>query len=123
MIPTKVNLHQVSGVLELNYEDGTSFNLSAEYLRVYSPSAEVQGHSKDQAVLQFGKKMVKIADIVSQGHYAIRIDFSDGHDTGIYSWQYLYDLGTNQANKWQDYLKHLENAGKSREPQFIAVGG
>ncbi|MFT5208951.1 MAG: DUF971 family protein [Flavobacterium sp.] len=123
MIPIDVNLHQVSGVLELNYEDGTCFNLNAEFLRVYSPSAEVQGHSKDQAVLQHGKKMVKIANIVSQGHYAIRIDFSDGHDTGIYSWQYLYEMGTNHANMWQAYLKKLEDAGKSREPQFIAVGG
>lgn len=123
MIPTEIKLHQISGVLELNYEDGTSFNLSAEFLRVNSPSAEVQGHSKDQAVLQHGKKMVKIADIVSQGHYAIRIDFSDGHDTGIFSWDYLYKLGENQADMWQDYLKKLEAAGKSREPQFIAVGG
>lgn len=122
MIPIDVNLHQISGVLELNYEDGTCFNLSAEFLRVYSPSAEVQGHSKDQAILQYGKKMVKIANIVSQGHYAIRIDFSDGHDTGIYSWKFLYELGMNHANMWQDYLKKLEEAGKSREPQFIAVG-
>ena len=122
MIPIDVNLHQISGVLELNYEDGTCFNLNAEFLRVYSPSAEVQGHSKDQAILQFGKKMVKIANIVSQGHYAIRIDFSDGHDTGIYSWKFLYELGMNHANMWQDYLKKLEEAGKSREPQFIAVG-
>ncbi|MFT7685441.1 MAG: DUF971 family protein [Candidatus Azotimanducaceae bacterium] len=123
MIPTNVNLHQVSGVLELTYEDGTSFNLSAEFLRVFSPSAEVQGHSKDQAILQHGKKMVKIADIVSQGHYAIRIDFSDGHDTGIFSWQFLYELGKNHANMWEAYLKQLEEAGKSREPQFIAIGG
>ena len=122
MIPIDVNLHQISGVLELNYEDGTCFNLSAEFLRVYSPSAEVQGHSKDQAILQYGKKMVKIANIVSQGHYAIRIDFSDGHDTGIYSWKFLYELGMNHANMWQDYLKKLEEAGKYREPQFIAVG-
>ena len=122
MIPIDVNLYQISGVLELNYEDGTCFNLSAEFLRVYSPSAEVQGHSKDQAILQYGKKMVKIANIVSQGHYAIRIDFSDGHDTGIYSWKFLYELGMSHANMWQDYLKKLEEAGKSREPQFIAVG-
>ena len=123
MIPTEIKLHQISGILELIYEDGTCFNLSAEFLRVNSPSAEVQGHSKDQAVLQHGKKMVKIADIVNQGHYAIRIDFSDGHDTGIFSWAYLYQLGRNQADLWQDYLKQLKDAGKSREPQFIAIGG
>jgi len=122
MIPTDVKLHQISGVLELIYEDGTIFKLSAEFLRVNSPSAEVKGHSKDQAVLQHGKKMVKIADIASQGHYAIRIDFSDGHDTGIFSWEYLFQLGQNQANMWQDYLKQLGDAGKSREPQFIAIG-
>ncbi len=122
MIPKNVNLHQVSGVLELQYEDGTVFNLSAEFLRVHSPSAEVQGHSADQAVLQHGKKMVKIADITTQGHYAIRIAFSDGHDTGIFSWQYLYELGSQQDELWAKYLKQLELAGKSREPQFIAVG-
>lgn len=121
MIPTDIKLHQVSGILELCYEDGKLFNLSAEFLRVYSPSAEVQGHSKEQAVLQHGKKMVKIADLVPQGHYAIKIEFSDGHDSGIYSWEYLHELGANQAELWADYLKQLEEAGKSREPQFIAV--
>jgi len=122
MIPTDVKLHQVSGVLELCYEDGTQYKLPAEYLRVYSPSAEVQGHSADQAVLQHGKKMVKIADLVTQGHYAIRIDFSDGHDSGIFSWQYLNELGANHPQKWAEYLQRLEQAGKSREPQFIAIG-
>ena len=121
MIPTDVKLHQLSGVLELCYEDGTQFNLPAEYLRVYSPSAEVQGHSKDQAVLQHGKKMVKIADLIPQGHYALRLEFSDGHDSGIYSWDYLFELGSQQDQLWADYLKQLEQAGKSREPQFIAV--
>jgi DUF971 family protein len=121
MIPTDVKLRQVSGILELYYEDGTQFNLPAEYLRVYSPSAEVQGHSKEQAVLQHGKKMVKIADLIPQGHYALRIVFSDGHDSGIYSWEYLHDLGARQDQLWADYLAQLEKAGKSREPQFIAV--
>ncbi len=121
MIPTDIKLHQVSGVLELQYEDGTQFNLSAEFLRVHSPSAEVQGHTKDQAVLQHGKKMVKIAGLVPQGHYALRIEFSDGHDSGIYSWEYLFELGAKQDQLWADYLGQLEAAGKSREPQFIAV--
>ena len=123
MIPTEIKLHQISGVLELIYEDGTCFNLSAEFLRVHSPSAEVQGHSKDQAVLQHGKKMVKIANLVPQGHYAIRIEFSDKHDSGIFSWEYLYKIGMQQADMWKTYLEKLEAAGKSREPQFIAVGG
>ncbi|MFN3238315.1 MAG: gamma-butyrobetaine hydroxylase-like domain-containing protein [Pseudomonadales bacterium] len=121
MIPTDVKLRQVSGILELYYEDGMQFNLPAEYLRVYSPSAEVQGHSKEQAVLQHGKKMVKIADLIPQGHYALRIVFSDGHDSGIYSWEYLHDLGARQDQLWAEYLAQLEKAGKSREPQFIAV--
>ena len=123
MIPTEIKLHQISGVLELIYEDETCFNLSAEFLRVHSPSAEVQGHSKDQAVLQHGKKMVKIANLVPQGHYAIRIEFSDKHDSGIFSWEYLYKIGIQQADMWKTYLEKLEAAGKSREPQFIAVGG
>jgi len=122
MIPADVKLHQISGILELGYEDGTIFNLSAEYLRVHSPSAEVQGHSREQAVLQFGKKMVKIADIIPQGHYAIRIHFSDNHDSGIFSWAYLHELGSNQDRLWSEYLANLEKAGKTREPQFIAVG-
>lgn len=121
MIPNDIKLHQVSGILELQYEDGTQFNLSAEFLRVHSPSAEVQGHSQDQAVLQHGKKMVKIADLIPQGNYALRIEFSDGHDSGIYSWQYLFELGSKQDQLWADYLAQLKAAGKTREPQFIAV--
>ena len=121
MIPTDIKLHQVSGVLELCYEDGTAYHLPAEFLRVHSPSAEVQGHSKEQAVLQHGKKMVKIADIIPQGHYAIKIDFSDGHDSGIYSWEYLAELGAQQSDLWAAYLAQLEKAGKTREPQFIAI--
>jgi len=122
MIPADVKLHQISGILELGYEDGTIFNLSAEYLRVHSPSAEVQGHSREQAILQFGKKLVKIADIIPQGHYAIRIHFSDNHDSGIFSWAYLHELGSHQDRLWSEYLANLEKAGKTREPQFIAVG-
>ena len=122
MIPQEIKLHQVTGLLELVYEDGITFNLPAEYLRVFSPSAEVQGHTPAQAVLQTGKQMVKIANLVPQGHYAIRIEFSDGHDTGIFSWQYLFELGSKQQDNWATYLKQLEDAGKSRQPQFIAVG-
>lgn len=121
MILTDVKLHQVSGILELSYDDGTQYNISAEFLRVHSPSAEVQGHSQEQAVLQHGKKHVKIADLIPQGHYAIRIVFSDDHDSGIFSWDYLFQLGSNQAQLWAEYLDKLEQAGKSREPQFIAV--
>jgi len=119
--PTQVKLHQVSGVLELVYADELRFELPAEYLRVYSPSAEVQGHSPTQAVLQVGKKHVKIANLEPQGHYAIKIIFSDGHNSGIFSWTYLHELGSQQPEKWADYLARLKAAGKDREPQFIAV--
>lgn len=121
MKPTEIRLHQKSGILDIDFEDGASFELSAEYLRVFSPSAAVQGHSPEQAVLQFGKRDVKIAAVEPQGHYAIRLAFSDGHDSGIFSWLYLYDLGTNFEQNWADYLARLEKAGKTREPQFIAV--
>ncbi|MFT4677141.1 MAG: DUF971 family protein [Candidatus Azotimanducaceae bacterium] len=121
MIPTDVKLHQVSGILEMSYGDGTTHYLSAEFLRINSPSAEVQGHSQEQAILQHGKKMVKIGDLIPQGHYALRIHFTDGHDSGIYTWEYLFDLGHNQADLWSEYLAQLKKAGKTREPQFIAI--
>jgi DUF971 family protein len=121
MIPAEIRLHQKSATLELCYEDSSIFNLPAEYLRVFSPSAEVRGHSPDQAVLQHGKRDVNILNLEPQGNYAIKITFSDGHDSGIYSWQYLYELGRNQQSNWADYLKRLAAAGKKREPQFIAV--
>jgi len=121
MTPTEIRLHQRSGVLDLEYADGNSFSLSAEYLRVFSPSADVQGHTPDQAVLQFGKKDVKITSLEPQGNYALRIFFSDGHDSGIFSWQYLHELGTHREALWADYLARLEAAGKTREPLFIAV--
>lgn len=120
MTPTEVRLHQRSGVLELVYGDGNHFELPAEYLRVYAPSADVQGHSPDQAVLQHGKKGVLIRSIEPQGNYAIRITFSDGHDAGIYSWDYLHDLGAHRGELWQIYLERLEKEGKRREPFFIA---
>ncbi len=122
MVPTEIKLHQVSGILEVLFEDGNGFKLSAEYLRVFSPSAEVKGHGPGQEVLQHGKKMVKIANLEAQGNYAIKITFSDGHDSGIYSWQYLYELGSQFESNWSTYLARLSAAKKSREPQFIAVG-
>jgi len=122
MTPQEITLHQRSGILEVAWEDGTRHELPAEYLRVFSPSAEVQGHSPDQAVLQHGKKNVKISAVDPQGNYAVKLTFSDGHDSGIYSWTYLFDLGNNYERNWADYLKRLEEAGKSRESQFIAVG-
>ena len=120
--PTAVNVHKKSATLELVYDNGGSHQLSAEYLRVFSPSAEVQGHGQGQAVLQYGKKDVQFLDIQPQGHYAIKITFSDGHDSGIFSWEYLFQLGKNHQENWQQYLAELGAAGKSRSPQFIALG-
>lgn len=120
MVPTEIQLHRRSGILELGYEDGTRFKLRAEYLRVYAPSADVQGHSPDQAVLQVGKKDVGIKSVEPQGNYALRIRYSDGHDAGIYTWDYLYDLGAHESDLWQIYLERLEKAGKHRGAFFIA---
>ena len=121
MKPIYINVHRKSATLELVYKNGITHRLSAEYLRVFSPSAEVQGHSPGQAVLQFGKRNVTFKDIEPQGHYAIRISFSDGHDSGIYSWNYLFELASSQETKWHEYLEALEATNKSRNPQFIAV--
>ena len=113
--PTEIKLHQKSRVLELSFADGKTFQLPCEFLRVYSPSAEVRGHGPGQEVLQTGKKAVDITQIEPAGSYAIQLTFSDGHDTGIYSWELLYDYGLRQEEMWQHYLKRLEQAGASRE--------
>jgi len=114
--PTEIKLHQASRVLEIAFNDGRSFRLPYELLRVYSPSAEVRGHGPGQETLQAGKRDVTIANVESVGHYALRPMFSDGHDTGIYSWDYLYDLGLRQDELWRRYIERLEQAGGSRDP-------
>ena len=115
-IPTEIKLHQSSRAMELGFADGTSFRLSYEFLRVYSPSAEVRGHGPGQETLQVGKREVTIVEVEPVGHYAIRPKFSDGHDTGIYSWDYLYELGVDHDALWQRYLDRLTAAGASRDP-------
>ncbi|MGH8726987.1 MAG: gamma-butyrobetaine hydroxylase-like domain-containing protein [Burkholderiales bacterium] len=115
IIPTDIRLHQKSRVLEISFADGKTFNLPCEFLRVYSPSAEVRGHGPGQEVLQTGKKNVDISKIEPVGNYALRFTFSDGHDTGIYSWDLLYAYGQNQDDMWAHYLKRIETAGASRE--------
>ena len=115
-IPTEIKLHQKSCVLEIAFSDGKRFKLPYEFLRVYSPSAEVRGHGPGQEVLQIGKKDIEITQIEPVGSYAVQPVFSDGHDTGIYSWDYLYKLGVNQDEMWQHYLRRMEEAGASREP-------
>ena len=115
--PTEIKLHQKSHVLEISFADGKTFRLPYEFLRVYSPSAEARGHGPGQEVLQAGKKNVDIARVEPVGTYAIQLCFSDGHDTGLYSWELLYDFGLNQDDMWGEYLRRLEQAGASREPQ------
>ena len=114
--PTEIKLHQQSRLLEISFADGKSFRLPCEFLRVYSPSAEVRGHGPGQEVLQVGKKNAEITHIEPAGNYAIQLTFSDGHATGIYSWGLLYDYGLHQEEMWRRYLERLEEAGASREP-------
>ena len=114
--PTEIKLHQKSRVLEVAFADGKVFRLPCEFLRVYSPSAEVRGHGPGQEVLQVGKQDVDITKIEPVGHYAVQLTFSDGHDTGIFSWDLLYDYGVRQNEMWQHYLARMEAAGASREP-------
>ena len=113
--PTDIRLHQASRKLDIRFDDGAQFTLPCEYLRVYSPSAEVRGHGAGQEVLQVGKEDVNITGIEPVGLYAIKLTFSDGHDTGLYSWDYLYDLGINQEVLWQTYLERLAVAGVPRK--------
>jgi len=113
-LPTDIKLHQQSRKLEVTFDDGRAFELPCEYLRVFSPSAEVRGHSPSQAVLQVGKQDVNITAIEPVGNYAIKLVFDDGHDTGLYTWDYLYELGTHRADYWRRYLEQLASAGHAR---------
>jgi len=115
-VPTEIKLHQLSRRLEIAFDNGTRFELPYEFLRVYSPSAEVRGHGPGQEILQVGKKDIAIKGIEPVGSYAVTLTFSDGHDTGIYSWDYLYELGANYVALWGRYVNRMEAAGASREP-------
>ena len=115
-LPAEIKLHQVSRMLEITFDNGKTFNFPCEFLRVYSPSAEVRGHGKGQETLQVGKKNVEIKAVEPVGNYAVLLTFSDGHNTGIYSWDLLYDYGARQDELWAQYLTRLQQAGKSREP-------
>ena len=116
--PSEIKYRAQSRVLELGYQDGRRFALPAEYLRVYSPSAEVRGHGPGQEVLQVGKEDVNITNIEPVGSYAVALHFDDGHNTGIYSWEYLHDLGVNKDKYWDAYLKRLEQAGHKRKSEL-----
>ena len=113
--PTDIKLHQASRLLEISFDDNTTCMLSCEFLRVYSPSAEVRGHGAGQEVLQVGKEAVNILSIEQIGHYAIKLTFSDGHDTGLYSWDYLYELARNYEALWLEYIGKLDMAGYKRK--------
>ncbi|MEK9626682.1 MAG: DUF971 domain-containing protein [Gammaproteobacteria bacterium] len=113
--PTRIVLHQKSRALEVAFDDGSEFSLPCEFLRVYSPSAEVRGHGPGQEVLQTGKELVNINQVEAVGAYAVRLHFDDGHDSGIYSWETLYELGSKQSDYWRLYLEALEKAGHQRK--------
>ena len=118
-LPTEIKLHQASKVMEIAFSDGASFSLPFEYLRVYSPSAEVRGHGAGQETLQVGKKEIDIKELEPVGNYAVHPTFSDGHATGIFSWDYLYDLGRDQTTLWADYLQRLAAANASRDARVL----
>lgn len=113
--PTDITLHQASRILEIAFSDGRRFRLPCEFLRVHSPSAEVRGHGPGQEVLQAGKREVDIVALEPVGTYALKLVFSDGHDTGLYAWDYLYELGRDQDALWRRYLERLQAAGASRD--------
>ncbi|MFT5500847.1 MAG: DUF971 family protein [Woeseiaceae bacterium] len=114
--PTEIRLQKKSRQLVVGFEGGSEFELPFEYLRVHSPSAEVKGHGPGQETLQTGKEQVQIVAIEPVGHYAVRLVFDDGHDTGLFTWQYLYELGDDQPARWQSYLDRLQAAGYARQP-------
>ena len=121
--PESITLHGASRVLEVGFSDGSVFRLPFELLRVFSPSAEVQGHGPGQEVLQTGKRNVTVVELEPVGNYAVKPVFSDGHDSGIYSWDYLYYLGSQQAQLWQDYESRLQQAGVDRDTPMPAKAG
>lgn len=122
-VPSGIVLHAASRVLELRYEDGTAYRLPFEFLRVYSPSAEVRGHAPGQETLQTGKRDVRIVAIAPIGQYAIQPTFSDGHDTGIYTWTYLRNLAMNHDALWAEHLRALAAAGVDRDAPMAAAAG
>jgi DUF971 family protein len=122
-LPTALTVHQASRVLEVSFDDGASFRIPFELMRVYSPSAEVQGHGPGQEVLQTGKRDVVVTDITAVGHYAVQPRFSDGHDTGIFSWDYLYHLGADEVDLWRRYEERLQAAGVERDAPMVAKAG
>jgi DUF971 family protein len=120
-MPSRIVVSEQKDVLNMEYQGDVRFNLPAEYLRVFSPSAEVRGHGKGQEVLQVGKRQVRIESIQQSGNYAIQITFDDGHDSGIFTWDYLFELGSNQTDNWANYLRRLHQTNQSRDPDTQVV--
>jgi len=121
--PQALTVHAQSRVLEISFSDGAAFRIPFELLRVYSPSAEVQGHGPGQETLQTGKRLVELAGLEPVGNYAVQPSFSDGHDSGIFSWDYLYFLGSQQERLWADYERRLKEAGRDRDAPMLAKAG
>ena len=121
--PTSITVHQRTRVLEVGFSDGATFRIPFELMRIYSPSAEVQGHGPGQEVLQTGKRDVELVELEAVGNYAVQPTFSDGHNTGIYSWDLLYELGEKQAELWAAYERRLVEAGVDRDAPMIEKGG
>ena len=121
--PTDITVHNQSRVLEVAFSDGAQFRIPFELMRIYSPSAEVQGHGPGQEVLQTGKRQVDLVGLEPIGNYAVQPSFSDGHDTGLFSWDYLYFLGSEQDKLWADYEKRLQEAGVERDAPMPDTGG
>ncbi len=121
--PTALTVHGQSRVLEVGFSDGAVFRLPFELMRIYSPSAEVQGHGPGQEVLQTGKREVDLINLEPVGNYAVKPSFSDGHDSGLFSWDYLYFLGREQERLWSDYFKRLEAAGVDRDAPMLGATG
>ncbi|XVJ70761.1 MAG: DUF971 domain-containing protein [Rhizobacter sp.] len=119
--PSAITLHQQSKLLEVVFSDGAAFRIPFELMRIYSPSAEVQGHGPGQEVLQTGKRQVDVVALEPVGHYAVKPTFSDGHDTGLFSWDYLYFLGSQQEALWQQYAQRLLEAGADRDADMAAA--
>ena len=120
--PVEMTVHGRSRALEIRFSDGASFRIPFELMRVYSPSAEVKGHGPGQEVLQSGKREVNVVELQPVGNYAVQPTFSDGHDTGIFSWDFLYFLGSNQDELWADYERRLNEAGVDRDAPMAAKG-
>ena len=121
--PTALTVHSQSRLLEIAFSDGAQFKIPFELMRIYSPSAEVQGHGPGQEILQTGKREVNVVELEPIGNYAVKPVFSDGHESGLFTWDYLYHLGADQTQLWDDYERRLQAAGVARDAPMVVAGG